>query len=287
MDLDLLWIALGICVVVGLVFFVMANSWRRVLVFHSGTIRQLSQRVQALEEIEDPAFRRKIGDSSPSPLEQVFTFTLRLSDTFWKEALRAAPAEMEYVRAHGSFLGSVKIERWRSHAVVTIHEVLPQSKAAGWQIRSLDVYPAGRDAGWGSLALWELPLASAAAEPPEAPPTLELRLEGNGLILRARNGRFLSAHANGSVSAEDGIVFLRVPLNPEQLASYRRADDDDPASHGDSPRDDAAWVECYAYADEGQGLEWQLRVRDLLGKSDWERWKTMDVWQARGAAAEN
>jgi len=285
MDLDLLWIALGICVVVGLVFFVMANSWRRLLVFHSGTIRQLSKRLQALEDVEDPGFRRKIEDSSPSPLEQVFTFTLRLSDTFWKEALRAAPAEMEYVRAHGSFLGSVKIERWRSHAVVTIHEVLPQSKAAGWQNRSLDVYPPGRDGGWGSLALWELPLAAAATEPPEAPPTLELRLEGNGLMLRARNGRFLSAHANGSSPAEDGIVFLRVPLNPEQLAAYRRAGDDDPAGAGDARPDDTAWVECYGHADEGQGLEWQLHVRDLLGKSGWERWKTMDVWQARGATA--
>ncbi len=195
--MDIAWTALGICVVVGFVFYVLAKYWQRLLMSHSWSIKRLADRVQALEAIEDPDFRKRLSDSTPSPLEQVYTFSFRLSDRFWKDTLQATPEELAYVRSHGKFLGSIKIERWRGHSVVTVVELLPQSRSAGWQTRSIDLYPLGNGYVTGDaplrlpgenscVTLWELPLAAAneanIAEPPES---LELRLEYDALVLRA------------------------------------------------------------------------------------------------------
>ena len=76
MDMDIIWTALGVCVLVGFVFYVLAQYWQRLLRAHSHALRDLTARVQALEEMEDPGFRQKVGESVPSPLEQVYTFTL-------------------------------------------------------------------------------------------------------------------------------------------------------------------------------------------------------------------
>ena len=76
--MDLVWTALGICVVVVFVFYILAQYWQRLLTQHSRAIRDLSARVQALEAMDDPALRQRISDSAPSPLEQVYTFGFRL-----------------------------------------------------------------------------------------------------------------------------------------------------------------------------------------------------------------
>src|SRR5271155_4417199 len=156
--MEILWPALGIAVIVVFVFYVLAQYWQRLLRQQNWTIRHLFERVQSLEELSDPEWRRKISEAAPVPLEQVFTFTFRLGDRFWRDAIRLSEDDQKFVREYGSFVGSIKLERWRSHAVATITEVLPDRKATGWQTRSLDFYSDPFKSG-DAISLWELALA--------------------------------------------------------------------------------------------------------------------------------
>lgn len=296
--MDIAWAAFGICIIVGFVFYILAKYWQRLLVSHSWSIQRLSERVQALEAMEDPDFRRRLSDSTPSPLEQVYTFTFRLSERFWKDTLQATPEELAYVKSHGQFLGSIKIERWRGHSVVTIFELLPQSRSAGWQSRSIDLYPLGDGYVRGdvypselpdensSATLWELPLSAASeAALGEPPGSLELRLEASALVLCARHRRFGAGHANGSGSAPDGLgekVFFIVPFDEAKIAAYRTDDGLEASADSDAlARHAAPWLAFYAHQDEGQGVDWQLCVRDLVKKAEWERWKIFEHWEPR------
>jgi hypothetical protein len=282
--MDIIWAALGICVLVGFVFYVLAQYWQRLLTKHSYAIRDLAARVQALEEMEDPNFRRKIGDSAPSPLEQVMTFGFRLGEQFWEDTLKASAEEIAHVKAHGKFLGSVKIERWRSHSVVTVYEVLPQSKSAEWESRSIDVYSSGISGATEPVTLWELPLAANSEYAPEPAPGVELRLVDSMLELRAAHGRFDSAEGNGSAVRIDEFVFFRIPLDAAKLGEYRKSETED---SGDSsgtrtavPSADS-WIAYFAHHDEQRGVDWQLCIRDLTRKEEWERWKVWEPWEAR------
>jgi hypothetical protein len=282
--MDLVWIALGICAVVGFVFYVLAQYWQRLLSHHTRALRDLTDRVQALEAMEDPEFRRKIGDSAPSPLEQVFTFSFRLSERFWRETLRASPEEIAFVKAYGKFVGSVKIEHWRSHSVVTVFEVLPQSKSAEWESRSIDVYSGSGADRDQPVALWDLPLAPNANYAPEAAPALELRLVENALELRAMHGRFGSGQENGAAAQAAEHVFFFVPLDAAQLADYRRSDADDPTESAEpapAAQTRSSWIAYFAHQDERQGVDWQLCIRDLGRKEEWERWKIWEPWEVR------
>lgn len=279
--------AFGVCVLV-FIFLVMAQHWQSALKRHSGAIRKLATRLQALEAIEDPEFRRKLGDSAPAPLEQVFTFSLGLGEKFLKEELQASPQEIAYSRANGRLLGAVKIERWRSHSVATVHEILPQSKSAEWASRSIDVYSASDEDGAEPVTLWELPLASNAEYAPEAAPSLELRLVENTLELRALFGRFGAEHENGDGSRTQNSVFFVLPLDATQLAAYRQPDaqvpSDAPAyahAHPGVPaRAHGSWVSVFSYEDEARGVEWQLCIRDLRRKEEWNRWR---IWEQSAA----
>lgn len=278
--MDIVWTALGICVLVGFVFYVLALYWQRLLTKHSYAIKDLAARVQALEEMEDPNFRRKIGDSAPSPLEQVITFGFRLGDRFW-EALEALPEEIAYVKAYGKFLGSVKIEQWRSHSVATIYEVLPQNKSAEWASRTIDVYSSTTSGAAEPVTLWELPLAASAEYAPEPVPSLELRLMDNALELRAAHGRFDFARGNGAAAHLDEFVFFHIPLDAARLGEYRRLETEDPcdSSSAQTPASPAdSWIAYFAHHDERGGVDWQLCIRDLIRKEEWERWK---VWEPR------
>jgi hypothetical protein len=283
-EMELVWTALGICVIVGFVFFVFAQYWQRLLLHHSRAIRELSERVQALEAMDDPALRQRISDSAPSPLEQVFTFGLRLEEKFWKETLHASAQEIAYVKANGRFLGSVKIERWRSHSVVTVSEIQPQSKSAEWTSRSIDVYSGKGPDGMGPVTLWELPLAPNAKFVPEAAPCLELRLDENALELCALHGRFGLPHGNGGGSPEEEYAFFRLPLDAAQLGEFRRAEADDmealegSASGQPLPGAGNSWIAYFAHRDERRGVDWQLCIRDLGKKEEWERWKVWEPW---------
>jgi hypothetical protein len=281
--MDIVWTGLGICILVGFVFYVLALYWQRLLTKHSYAIRDLAMRVQALEEMEDPNFRKKIGDSAPSPLEQVITFGFRLGERFWEGALQAQAEEVAYVKAYGKFLGSVKIERWRSHSVVTVYEVLPQSKSAEWESRSIDVYSSGGGSA-EPVTLWELPLAASAEYAPEPAPGLELRLVDNALELRAAHGRFDSAKGNGAVARLDEFVFFRIPLDAAQLGEYRKQETEDargPEETQPSGQLADSWMSYFANHDERCGIDWQLCIRDLTRKEEWERWRVWEPWETR------
>jgi hypothetical protein len=273
--MDILWPAMGISIIVGFVLYVLAGHWSRVLRKQSWTIRRLSDRLQILEEVDDPHFRERLSDTAPMPLEQVFTFSFRCNDAFWRGTLGLADAEWQFVRAFGSFLGSVKLDRWRSHMVATITEVLPNRKTAAWQTRALDYYPGSSGRG-EAMTLWDLPLAPIRGG--ERPPSLELALHGDALELAAHD-----------VSGGE-MLFFRVPLDPMLLAEFRSHDPAAPvagngSANGHGPGDGTqGWQEFYFWQDEALGLEWQMRVRDLTRKAEWDRWKVLHTAAVRIAS---
>jgi hypothetical protein len=270
--MEILWPALGISAIVGFVFFVLAQHWHRILRHQSWTIRRLIERVQDLEEVGDPEFRRRLVQFAPSPLEQVFMFSFRLDECFWRETLHASSEDMDFIRAFGSFLGSVKIERWRGRTVATVTEVLPESKAAGWQTRSFDFY--AEDAKGGkALALWEIPLARPRRSS-DRPPSLELLLRQNALelcCLRATDG---NGNGRSNEAGNEEITFFRVPLDAAQLAEFRS---EDPfAGTNVSAANGNSWQAFYACQNEKLGFEWQLSLRDLEKRAEWEQWKILE-----------
>jgi hypothetical protein len=293
--MDILWPALGITITVVFVFFVLAQHWHRLLRQQSRAIRQLSQRVQKLEDMADPELRRRLSDAAPVPLEQVFTFSMRLGEQFWRETVRATEEDRKYVHDYGSFLASVKLERWRSHTVATVSELLPARKSAGLQTRMLDYYPnaSGSD---DALLLWELALARPAA-PGLRPPSLELLLRGEALELRASHvsdPTEANGHGNSSVPHDPEASLLHLPLDPAQLEEFRgndreRAGEEEQGENGKNaaaPRRlnrASYWHAFYSGSDEALGIEWEIRLRDLGKKAEWERWH---IWES-GAISVN
>jgi hypothetical protein len=269
--MEILWPALGISVIVVFVFFVLAQHWQRTLRHQSWTIRRLIERMHDLEEVGDPEFRRRLSQIAPSPLEQVFVFFLRLDDHFWRETLGASPDDMKFIRSFGTFLGSVKIERWRGHSVATIMEVLPESRLAGWQTRSLDLYTV-EAAGAGAVTLWDVPLARPRGTA-EIQPSLELLLRHNSLEL-CRRAPCPSDNQLGAQSGEGDTVFLRVPLDAALLSEFR-SHDPDPHSV-EAPALGSSWQAFYSSQDQQLGYEWQLSLRDLEKKAEWEQWKILE-----------
>src|SRR5580658_2313991 len=223
--MEILWPALGIAVIVVFVFYVLAQHWQRLLRQQNWTIRRLFERVQSLEEMNDPEWRRRLSDAAPVPLEQVFTLSFRLGDRFWREALRASEDDQKFIREFGTFVGSVKLERWRSHAVATITEVLPDRKATGWQTRSLDFYPDAAKSG-DALLLWELALSRPGLSA-ERPPSLELVLRENSVDLIGHLAGGTSANGNRTQTGHEQAMFFRVPLDTALLAEFRSHDPSD------------------------------------------------------------
>jgi hypothetical protein len=279
--MEILWPALGIGAIVMFVFFVLAQHWQRVLRQQSWTIRRLLERVRDLEEMTDPELRRRLNESAPLPLEQVFTLTFRLSDRFWGDALHTTEDDMRFIREFGSFVGSVKLERWRSHTVATITEVLPDRKATGWQTRSLDFYPDAAKSG-GALTLWELALARPGLSA-ERPPSLELVLRENSVDLMGHLAGGAAANGNRTQTGHEEAMLFRVPLDTSLLAEFRSHDPSDGADNGsgNSGADEIlaganSWHAFYSGCNDDLGIEWQLRMRDLNRKSEWERWKILE-----------
>jgi hypothetical protein len=281
--MDILWSALGIAVIVVFVFYVLAAHWQRMLRQQSWTIGKLLDRVQSLEQMADPVWRRRLSEAAPLPLEQVFNFSFKLGDRFWRDTIRLSEEDRRFVREFGSLVGSVKLERWRSHIVATITEVLPDRKSAGWQTRSLDFY-SDTSTSVEALSLWELALARPAMSS-ERPPSLELVLRANSIELR---GHFvdrgllgvLSDERHGAASDAGGVIFFRVPLDSAGLAEFRSHDPADTSGSGKSAAqrhaDGTFWQAFYSFCDEETDIDWQLRLRDLTQKSEWEQWKILD-----------
>jgi len=279
--MDVGWLALILAVAIVFMFLTLVQHWQRVVRRQTWSIKRLSERVEDLESISDPVFVQRLTEAAPMPLEQVFTFSLRLDDRFWNEALHASEDEKSFVRAYGSFVGSVKLERWRSHTVASITEVLPEGKEARWQTRSLDLYsdPTRTSEAW---TLWELPLSRPGSSAVR-PPSIELLLRANsvefrGHLLENRLGASENGRRDAAVLKD--VVFLCVPLDPAQLAAFRSQD---PAHNGTgdtTPHELSAqansWQAFYSGTEEALGIEWQLRLHDLSKRSEWERWKILE-----------
>jgi hypothetical protein len=279
--MEILWSALGIGAVVCAVLYVLAGHWQRVLRQQSWMIRKLAERVKSLEEVSDPQFRQRLDESSPMPLTQVFTFSFRLSEQFWRGTLALTDEDWEFIRRFGSFVGSLKLERWRSHTVATITELLPASATEPWQRRSLDYYP-GDGKEDEVLSLWELPLC-LPNRPAERPSSVELRLHRNAIELCVDFQASERLSQTNGAPADAEIKVFRVPLDTAQLAEFRSRqprdapDQENPdSSSNGSALGAVSWRAFYSATDERVGFEWQLWVRDLTGKAEWDRWKILE-----------
>jgi hypothetical protein len=284
--MDILWVALAVCVIVGFVFIVLARHWQRLLAHQSWTIRRLTDRVSSLEEIANPNFRRKLDESAPSSLERIFTFGFRVNDDFWRKTLKVNPHQVECIREHGNFLGSVKIEQWRSHTVVTVIEVLPQAKSATWQTRSFDVFPGDISNAARPITLWEMSLAEARAEAASGSvPTLELRWKEGELELCARTDRFMTAEDNTITLTPHEQMFFAVPLDLERLAPFRVIEksgsgDMEPVFDGATavPSGNSS-IAMFGREDPSLGIEWNLSLRDLTRQLERKRSKVFEPVQ--------
>jgi hypothetical protein len=281
--MELFWPALVFSVVAVFVFFVLAQRWGRILRHHNWTIRRLTERVHALEEMADPAWRRKLTEASPVPLERVFHFSFHLEDRFWRETIRLSDADRQFIQQLGSFVGTVKLERWRSHTVATVTEVMPDRKSTGWQTRTLDFYSGSQGSG-EVLSLWELALTCPEVAA-QRPPSLELLLRPNAIELRGHlldvdDPMRISGNGHGDSRGDGEVLFFRVPLDAAELAGFRSHDPAEAAGNGKAARgsalDGSSWQAFYSFRDEEAGIGWQLRLRDLTQKSEWEQWKILD-----------
>ena len=286
--MDILWVALGVCVIVGFVFVILARHWQRLLVHQAWSIRRLTDRLHLLEEVADPNFRRKLDESAPSPLEQFYTFGLRLSDRFWQNTLEATAAQRAFIREQGNFLGSVKIERWRSHTVLTVTELLPQSKSASWQTRSFDIFPESSHEGQ-FVTLWEMPLEEAKASTATGRvPTIELRWRDGELELCALQNRRGSNEDDVITLVPEERTLLSVPLEPARLEPFHKAhesssdeataDFEKPPGNGHNTNGHQ-FMAFYGNEDDETGIEWHLWLRDLVRRSEWDRWKIVEAQQ--------
>lgn len=286
--MEILWVALGVCIIVGFVFVILARHWQRLLAHQAWSIRRLTDRLHSLEEVADPNFRRKLDESAPSPLEQFYTFGLGLSDRFWHKTVETSDAQRAFIREEGNFLGSVKIERWRSHTVLTVTEVLPQNKSANWQTRTFDVFPENLSED-GPVTLWQMPLAGVKAGAATGRvPTIELRWQDGALALCALQDRRAGVDDDVIALVPDERILLSVPLDPELLEPFRQAEvsaqEDMPEEFIKLPSSEAAanghqFVAFYGSDDADSGIEWHLCLRDLARRSEWDRWRVVEAIQ--------
>jgi hypothetical protein len=111
-----------------------------------------------------------------------------------------------------------------------------------------------------------------------------LLLRANSIELRGRvsAGAPIRSRNESGVSEDSGeIVFFRVPLDPAALAEFRSHDPVESSGNGDGVAAPAyanasSWQAFYSFSGEELGIDWQLRLRDLTRKSEWERWKILD-----------
>jgi hypothetical protein len=284
-EINALWVALGISAIVGGVFVVVARHWQKLLTQQAWSIRRLTDRLHTLEEVADPNFQKKLEETTPSPLERVYTFGLRFDEDFWNRTVHATESQRRYVRQYGNFLGSVKIECRRRHVVVTVSEVLPEEKSASWQTRTFDIFPEDLARSREALTLWQMDLAGDVSGPTErAWSTVELRWKVDQLDLCWRYSETLAEAANGQILER---VLFTVPLDAKQLGTYRTnewdgelADESGGAGPAgaatpiDQPR---PAVSFFGNHDAETGVEWNLAMRDLSSPDELKRWKVYEV----------
>ena len=88
---------------------------------------------------------------------------------------------------------------------------------------------------------------------------------------------------NGIEGLPDGgdIVFFRVPLDSAALSEFRSHDPAESVGNGNGAASEIfgngnSWQAFYSFRNDDLGIEWQLRLRDLTRKSEWERWSVLE-----------
>src|SRR5262249_8972391 len=157
----------------------------------------------------------------------------------------------------GSFVGSVKLERWRSHRGATDTEGLPDRKSTGWQTRTLDFYSGAHGSG-GAMSLWDWALSWPYASS-RRPPWLSLWLHSSdvelpGHLLALEAPLRVSLQGRGDLEGDGEVLFFRVSIDPAELAEFRSHDPADTAGNGKASRgsafDGSSWQAFYSFGDE-------------------------------------
>lgn len=272
--MNILWAALAISLIVSVVFYALAASWGRTLRGHSRAIRLLYQRLEAIESLEDPFLRRRVNELAPSQLEEVCIFSLNLSERFWRNSLGATEGRARDIRESGTILGSVKFEIWRSHITISVTELLPASKLAGWQNRVINIYASESHQ---PTTLWELHLGHDSGLA-SGGRLLQLYFRSRCIELVLRGSDTDSTAADQDATA-GGRTVLRIPLDSEQLSEHRVENEE----WGDSLPDETpeSNVLRFSNEDENLGIDWRLSIRTLDGGRLSNRWKTLEPAQVR------
>jgi hypothetical protein len=222
-------------------------------------------------------------ESAHSFIEQVCVFSMSLTERFWNETLQATAEEMAFIHEHGAFLSTVKIERGHRHVIVTIAEVLPESRSAEWHIRSFELFPGSSSLARGGVILWELRTAdpSDAASGSAGYRGLELRFEQNSLALSIRDYPPAS-----EVRLEDPHrrLVARVPLDIRQLSRFQAPDEAaDPLGAKAAAKTqvrfpaDAPTLAFFEHADAAVGLVWHLCRQEFVPRENSARSRTLDA----------
>jgi hypothetical protein len=257
------------------------RSWAR---------ERLSSRMAAVEGRSRFDSSRDDAESARSFIEQVCVFSMSLTDRFWNETLQATAQEMAFIHEHGAFLSTVKIERGQRHVIVTIAEVLPESRSAEWHIRSFELFPGSSSLTRGGVILWEL----RTADPGDARSGsagyrgLELRFEQNSLALSIRDYPPAS-----EVRLEDPHrrLIARVPLDLRLLSRFRVPDETaDPLSPEATAKTqvrfpaDAPFISFFEHTDTEVGLIWHICRQEFVPSEASARSRTLDADEVRHRA---
>jgi hypothetical protein len=127
---------------------------------------------------------------------------------------------------------------------------------------------------------------------PTAPvPSLELLLRADAIELRGHLAPLpegASGNGRRTAAGRDDVVFFCAPLDPALLAEFRSPDplavegEGSAENGGGNPGADemaasaSSWQAYYSGRNEALGIEWQLRLRDLGKKAEWDRWRILE-----------
>lgn len=269
--MNIVWAALAICLIVAVVFYALALSWQRTLRGHSRAIRTLHQRLESLELMEDPFLRHRISKLAPSQLEEVWIFNLNLSERFWRNAVDATENRIREFRESAPILSTVRFEIWRSHIIATVTELLPSSKAAGLQNRTINIYPSESQQ---ATALWELRLEPDSNPTDKAGRLLQLSFR-NRTIEFAIRGWLMGVN-----EADDERILFRIPLDAEQLLGHR-VENEESGEFLPNAAETEGIVLRFSDENEDTGITWRLSIRSLDGSTLPDKWKLLEPAQAR------
>jgi hypothetical protein len=258
--------------------------YRRRFRFQRSWARQrLTSRMSAVERSRFDSSHED-GEAAQSFIEQICVFSMSLTERFWNETLQASAQEMAFIHEHGAFLSTVKIERGHRHVIVTIAEILPESRSAEWHIRSFELFPGSSSLTRGGVILWELRTADPGETSGASHRGLELRFEQNSLALSIRD---YSAASQSRMDYPQRRLIARIPLDVRLLSRFQVPDETaDPEAAGKTQARypaDATNISFFEHNDAAAGLIWHLCRQEFVPREG-SRSRTVDADEVRHRA---